>query len=45
MSTKNQESENISIKILEDVKMTVPKSRETRTVYMQQDRDEGIQQK
>ena len=29
---------NISIKMLKDVGMTVPKSRETSAVYMQQDR-------
>ena len=29
---------NISIKVLKDVGMTVPKSRETRAVYMQQNR-------
>ena len=29
---------NISIKMLKDVGMTVPKSRETRAVYMQQHR-------
>ena len=32
---------NISIKMLKDVGMTVPKRRETRAVYMQ---DEGMQQ-
>ena len=31
-------SKNISIKMLKDVGMTVPKSRETSAVYMQQDR-------
>ena len=36
-----QGSKNISIKMLKDVGMTVPKSRETSAVYMQQDRDEG----
>ena len=34
---------NISIKMLNDVGMTVPKSRETRAVYIQQHRDEGMQ--
>ena len=33
-----QGSKNISIKMLKDVGMTVPKSRETSAVYMQQDR-------
>ena len=33
-----QDSKNISIKMLKDVGMTVPKSRETSTVYMQQDK-------
>ena len=33
-----QDSKNISIKMLEDVGMTVPKSRETNAVYMQKDR-------
>ena len=50
-----QGSKNISIKMLKDVGMTVPKSREISVVYMQQDRgwgqyicsktgDEGMQQ-
>ena len=34
----NKGSKNISIKMLKDVGMTVPKSRETSAVYMQQDR-------
>ena len=38
-----QASKNISIKMLKNVGMTVPKSRETSAVYMQQDRDEGMQ--
>ena len=33
-----QGSKNISIKMLKDVGMIVPKSRETSAVYMQQDR-------
>ena len=33
----NKGSKNISIKMLKDVGMTVPKSRETSAVYMQQD--------
>ena len=32
----SQESKNISIKMLKDVGMTMPKSRETSAVYMQQ---------
>ena len=32
---------NISIKMLKDVGMTVPKSRETSVVYMQQDKGLG----
>ena len=36
--TVKQRSKNISIKMLKDVGMTVPESRETSAVYMQQDR-------
>ena len=35
-------SKNISIKMLKDVGMIVPKSRETSAVYMQQDRRGSI---
>ena len=36
--TKSKGSKNISNKMLKDVGMTVPRSRETSAVYMQQDR-------
>ena len=37
-----QGSKNISIKMLKNVGMIVPKSRETSAVYMQQDRSEVL---